>query len=392
MAAVDMLRTRARRVDLVAVDVTVAMLLGVIFVVQEASVAHPGVIPLLAGPASAATVAWRRRVPVVMTVTAAVCVGLLVWSGGNTDLVPIVIVLNVYMLGRRSAERGWAQVEALLLVLAVPALAFVPGNSRVVDFVSVWAFFVALPFASGRVIGSRGAATQELQADTDRLESAERERARRAISDERTRIARELHDVVAHSVSVMVIQTAAARRLAGQDRKAAREALRSVASCGRDALSEMRRMVGVLHRGDLDLTGAMGGPGLAQLHTLAERARASGLPVDVHIEGEPRPLSATLDLVAFRVVQEALTNVIKHAGPARASVRVAYTARALELEVVDTGRGPGTVEAGPEAVGHGLVGMQERLAHYGGELRTGRCRGGGFQVRARVPLSEAVAA
>jgi hypothetical protein len=140
MAAVDMLRTRARRVDLVAVDVTVAMLLGVIFVVQEASVARPGVIPLLAGPASAATVAWRRRVPVVMTVTAAVCVGLLVWSGGNTDLEPIVIVLDVYMLGRRSAERGWAQVEALLLVLAVPALAFVPGNSRVVDFVSVWAF------------------------------------------------------------------------------------------------------------------------------------------------------------------------------------------------------------------------------------------------------------
>jgi signal transduction histidine kinase len=153
----------------------------------------------------------------------------------------------------------------------------------------------------------------------------------------------------------------------------------------------MRRMVGVLHRGDLDLTGAAGAPGLAQLHTLAERARASGLPVDLRIEGEPHPLSATLDLVAFRVVQEALTNVVKHAGPARASVRVAYTAHSLEIEVADTGRGPETAPAGPE-MGHGLIGMQERLAQYGGELRTGRCRGGGFQVRACIPVSEAVVA
>jgi signal transduction histidine kinase len=392
MAAVDMLRTRARRFDVVAVDVMVAALLGVIFVVQEASMARPGAISLLAAPASAATVAWRRRAPVEMTVTAGLCVGLLVWSGASTDLEPVVIMLNVYMLGRRSAQRGWAQVEVLLLVLAVPALAFVPGNSRVVDFVSVWAFFVAVPFASGRVITSRGAATQELQADADRLESEQRERARRAISDERIRIARELHDVVAHSVSVMVIQTAAARRLAAQDREAARDALRSVAGCGRDALSEMRRMVGVLHRGDLDLMGAEGGPGLAQLPTLAERARASGLPVDLRIEGKARPLSATLDLVAFRVVQEALTNVVKHAGPARAAVRVAYTARSLEIEVADTGRGPGTAHAGPETVGHGLMGMQERLEQYGGELRTGRCPAGGFQVRACIPVTDEVVA
>ncbi|MEA2632986.1 MAG: hypothetical protein QOE66_3205 [Chloroflexota bacterium] len=392
MDAVETLRKRARRFDLVAVDVTVALLLGMAFVIQEASIARPGVVPLLAGSACAATVAWRRRIPAPMTLTAAACVGVLVWSGGSTDLVPIVIMLNVYMLGRRSAESGWSPAEVLLLVLAVPALAFVPGNSRVVDFVSVWAFFVAVPFVAGRVIGCRGVATRELQADAVRLEREQRERARRAISDERIRIARELHDVVAHSVSVMVIQTAAARRLAGQDREAARDALESVASCGRDALSEMRRMVGVLHRGDLELTDATAGPGLAQLPTLAERARASGLPVDLRIEGQPRPLPTTLDLVAFRVVQEALTNVIKHAGPARARVTVAYTERALELEVVDTGRGPRSVQAVSGAVGHGLIGMQERLAQHGGELRTGVCSDGGFQLRARVPLIEAVAA
>jgi signal transduction histidine kinase len=306
--------------------------------------------------------------------------------------VPIVIMLNVYMLGRRSAERGWSPVEVLLIVLAGPALAFVPGNSRVVDFVSVWAFFVAVPFVAGQAIGRRGVATSELQADAVRLEREQRERARRAIGDERIRIARELHDVVAHSVSVMVIQTAAARRLAGQDRDGARDALESVASCGRDALSEMRRMVGVLHRGDLELTGATAGPGLGQLKTLAERARAAGLPVDLRIEGQPRPLSTTLDLVAFRVVQEALTNVIKHAGPARARVTVVYTERALELEVVDTGRGQRSVQAVSGAVGHGLIGMQERLAQHGGELQTGVCSDGGFQLRARVPLMAAVAA
>jgi signal transduction histidine kinase len=327
-----------------------------------------------------------------MTVAAGICIGALVWSDGNTDLVPIVIALDVYMLGRRSAGRGWATLEVLLLVLAVPALALVPGNSRVVDFFSVWAFFVALPFMAGRLITSRRVATWELRAVADRLEREQRERARRAISDERTRIARELHDVVAHSVSVMVIQTAAARRLADHDGEAAREALRSVASCGRDTLSEMRRMVGVLHRGDLDRTGATGDPGLAQLQKLVERTRASGLPVELRIEGEPRLLPTALDLVAFRVVQEALTNVIKHAGPARASVTVAYTERALRLEVVDTGRGPRSVQAVAGTAGRGLVGMQERLAQHGGELRAGRCHDGGFQLRARVPLEEAVTA
>ncbi len=388
-----MLRKQARGFDRVAVDVAVALLLGMGFVVLEASSARSGIVPLLAGSACAATVAWRRRLPALAILTAAGCVGALVGSGGNTDLVPIVIMLDVYMLGRRSADLGWSPVEVLLLVLAVPALAFVPGNSRVVDFVSVWTFFVAMPFVVGRVIRCRDVATGELQAETVGLERGQRERARRAIGDERIRIARELHDVVAHSVSVMVIQAAAARRLAGLDREAAREALDSVAGCGRDALSEMRRMVGVLHRGDLELIGATTGPGLGQLQTLAQRARASGLPVDLRIEGEPRPLPTALDLVAFRVVQEALTNVIKHAGPARARVTVAYTAHALELEVVDTGRGPGSVRAaGSGAVGHGLVGMQERLAPYGGELRTGVCSDGGFQLRACVPLGEPVAA
>ena len=204
---------------------------------------------------------------------------------------------------------------------------------------------------------------------------------------ERTRIARELHDVVAHSVSVMVIQTQAARRIHERDPAAAVEALRAVESCGRDALVDMRRMIGVLHRGDIELLGSAS-PGLAQLSRLAERAQASGLPVQIRIEGEQRRLSAALDLVCYRIVQEALTNAIRHAGPARARVRVSFTADDLELEITDTGKG--TARSGPATgpVGHGLVGMQERLTLYGGHLETGRPRGGGFEVTARIPLTE----
>jgi len=227
-----------------------------------------------------------------------------------------------------------------------------------------------------------------LQRQTERLEQQQQARAQQAVIDERARIARELHDVVAHSVSVMVIQTGAARAVAARDPDAAAEALRSVESCGRDALLDMRRMIGVLHRGDLELLGTAA-PGIAALQTLADRALAAGLPVQVSIQGEARELPPALDLVSFRIVQEALTNAIKHAGPARALVRVTFAPDCLRLEVVDTGSGSGGNRAVP-AGGHGLVGMRERLSLYGGELTTGDRPGGGYEVRARIPLDGVV--
>jgi signal transduction histidine kinase len=387
MALVSGLWARARGLDPRAVDLLVALILGVIIVVQEAAMVRPGAIEVLAGAGSAATVAWRRRAPVAATIAAAACIGLLARSSGAPNPELVVLVLNFYMLGRRgSGERAWLSLEVLLVAVALPAVALVPGSFGVIDVVSTWAVFIVLPFAGARVIGSRTAAVHELQSDAQRLESEQREHARRAINEERIRIARELHDVIAHSVSVMVIQTAAARRLARQDHDAAGEALDAVANCGREALSEMRRMVGVLHRGHLDLAGA---PGLMQLQVLVDRARASGLPVEVRIDGDPRPLPQMIDLVAFRVVQEALTNVIKHAGDARAEVKVDYTTRTLDIDVIDDGRGPVRPDPGLGGTGHGLIGMRERLATYGGELQTGRGRGGGFRVRARIPLTEA---
>jgi signal transduction histidine kinase len=188
----------------------------------------------------------------------------------------------------------------------------------------------------------------------------------------------------------MVIQTAAARSVAHNDRVAARVALGAVESSGREALAEMRRMVGVLHKGDVELADTAP-PGLSQLGALATRARAAGLPVEVHVQGSPRDLPAGLDLAAYRLIQEALTNAIKHAGGARARVVVQYEPTMLELEVSDDGVGPAAT-AHENDSGHGLIGMRERLRLYGGELRSGRRRGGGFAVSARIPLESELAA
>lgn len=391
----DKLLTRARLVDLRAVDAVVAAALVIVAVALAAGGKHHGPLTVLAAAVTCATVAWRRRAPAATVAVAAVGITVFAVSGHSAHLTlePVAVLLDYYMLGRLATQRRQPRVDALLLALAVAAIVISPGNPHVTDVAASWALFVAVPFAAGRAIGSRVALTGELRANARRLEREQDERARRAAAEERNRIARELHDVVAHSVSVMVIQTQAARRVAGSDAEAARDALRSVQTCGRDALMEMRRMIGVLRHGDAELAGASA-PALSQLGALVARARSAGLPVEYRVEGEPRDLSPGLDLVAFRIVQEALTNVIKHAGPARARVKVTFAADALELEVSDTGRGPAVAApaGAPQTVGHGLVGMRERLILYGGELQAGRARGGGFRVRARVPLLEQVAA
>ena len=197
-------------------------------------------------------------------------------------------------------------------------------------------------------------------------------------------MARELHDVIAHSVSVMVIQCSGARSVALRDHEAAQTALAVVESSGRDALVELRRIVGVLRRGSDELGGAAA-PGLSQLEALMDRARASGLPIELRVGGW-RKLSPGLDLVVYRIVQEALTNVIKHAGRVPTVVNVSFTAREIELEVSDTGRGQARERGDPDGPGHGLLGMRERVALYGGELSVGPRPGGGFEVRARIPF------
>ena len=203
------------------------------------------------------------------------------------------------------------------------------------------------------------------------------------MADERARIARELHDVIAHSVTVMTVQAGAARMLLPGDPQRAVEPLLAVEETGHQALAEMRRLLGILREVDGQPVLAPQ-PGLKDLTRLAVAVREAGLPVEMAVEGTPRPLPAGIELAAYRILQEALTNTLKHAGAARAHVTVRYAPEAVFLEVCDDGRVPPA-----DGHGHGLVGMRERATLYGGELDAGPLPGGGYAVRARLPIEPA---
>lgn len=252
--------------------------------------------------------------------------------------------------------------------------------SNTIVFIAVWWL--------GRSLRLRRAYLAELESRARRLERARDTDSRAARTEERSRIARELHDVVAHHVSVMTVQASAAKRILERDPEGVAEALATIEQMGRTALGEMRRIVGVLRTEAEPATGELSPqPGIRDVSLLVDQLRETGLGVQLWIEGEPSQLSPGVDLAAFRLIQEALTNTLKHAGPqARAWVRIHYASQRLTVEVEDDGRGlvVGLGENG-ETPGHGLVGMSERVALYGGDLRIGPRVGGGFEVRARFP-------
>jgi signal transduction histidine kinase len=246
--------------------------------------------------------------------------------------------------------------------------------------------FVSLIFAIVWIVGfTLGRKSAEADQARERAAHAERERearARLAVADERARIARELHDVVGHSVSVMTVQASGVRRLLRPDQEREREALLIVERTGREALAEMRRMVGVLRRPE-EAPALAPQPSLEQIERLVEQAREAGLPVELRIEGEAIELPAGVDLTAYRLVQEGLTNAIKHANASRAEVLVNYGDGEVEVTVIDNGNGLGNGDGG----GHGLVGMRERVSVYGGELDAGPQPGGGYRLRAKLPVT-----
>jgi signal transduction histidine kinase len=387
---------RARTVDLRVIDWVLALLLTAGALADASSQLHrgPHELAIVALILLTGSVAWRRLNPWVTTVLAVTAfmafqLGSGYTGGGAFEVA--AIALNFYSLGRRTRGRertlGSAVVFAYWLLGAVVITYAQPGGS-VGAVLESWALVGGLPFAIGRTLEARRVLTLELEASAARLTEAQEDRARRAAAEERNRMARELHDVIAHCMSVMVVQTQAAHRIAATDIESARDALQTVERSGREALVELRRLVGALRRDGEDLTDAAA-PGLGQLDALVQRARASGLPVDVRIEGRSRALPPGVDLVAYRVVQEALTNTIKHAGAATASVTIVVGADALDLRVADTGRGSGGPEGegpSPNGSGRGLVGMAERVELYGGTLRTGPGAGGGFEVNAQIPL------
>ena len=216
-----------------------------------------------------------------------------------------------------------------------------------------------------------------------KLEAARAAAAERAVAEERQRIARELHDVVAHSVSVMTVQAGAVRRLLRPDQDRERLALETIEATGREALTEMRRLVGLL-RDQTSTPDFAPQPSMRAIDVLLGTVRESGLPVDLVVEGTPVELAPGIDLAAYRVIQEALTNALKYAGPARACVTVRWKRSELELEVANDG----TSEPGGDGGGHGLVGLRERVSLVGGTIESGPREGGGFVVTAHLPLGD----
>jgi signal transduction histidine kinase len=234
------------------------------------------------------------------------------------------------------------------------------------------------------LISSRVRTTRALRARAAHLEAERDALAAQAVAEERARIARELHDVVAHSVSVMTVQAGGVRRLLTEGQTRERDALAAIEETGRRALTEMRRMVSVM-RSDHDAAALEPQPGIATLPRLVDEVREAGLPVTLNMTGQDRGIPTGLDLSVYRIVQEGLTNVMKHAGPAHAWVNVTVGSEAVELLVEDDGSGAHRANGG----GHGLIGMRERVAVYGGELQAGARPGGGFRVQARLPIDGA---
>ena len=218
----------------------------------------------------------------------------------------------------------------------------------------------------------------ELEAEQDRL-------AREAVQDERVRIARDLHDIIGHTLNLIVVQAGAARTVFQSRPDQALESLNSIETTARQSLSDMELMLGILRPPEAEAAPFSPQPGLGQLDRLAEQFTEAGLPVEVNVAGEPQKLPASLDLSAYRIVQEALTNALKHAGPARARVAVSYLADKLEVDIVDDGQGSGD-DRHKAGGGRGLIGMRERVTLFGGELDVGPAPDGGFRVHASLPL------
>jgi len=342
-------------------------------------------LAVILGVLSAVPVAWRRVKPLPALVVVGIAAVAYEAIGFPESATSVGVMICLYSVAahcdrRRSIIGAVYTAFGTLAVFLTARWGVNAGNivSNVVIFATAWIL--------GDNLRNRRAYLAGLEDRAARLEREQAEQARRAVADERTRIARELHDVVAHNVSVMVVQAGAARRTIERDPDKARVALTSVEETGRQALDEMRRLLGVLRTEDDATEQRAPQPSVNDLDSLVAHVRDAGLPVELVVEGEPRPLMSGVDMSAYRIVQEALTNSLKHAGPARAHVMLRYGDHDLCLEVVDDGRGLAADAPASNGGGHGLVGMRERVALFGGELKAGPRKGGGYAVSARIPL------
>lgn len=373
----DTLR-RMRKLDVLIAAALTAWMLGEVLVEHLGPESATAPLMVAAGVA----LVWRRGYPllVMLVVVGAMLTQTSLGMTMHSAVSPVVALflvswsIGAYEDRRRAALGLTILICALWLAMAVDELR---GTDHYMGTDYPW--IGALVLAPGLLGIAFGARTRSLRAAETRAFELELER-REVVAAERARIARELHDVIAHSVSVMTVQAGAAEEMLRLDPERAVDPVRAVQDTGRQALVEMKRLVGVLRDGDEEM-GLAPQPGLADVDRLVDEMRQAGLSVDLEVEGERRPLPVGVDLSAYRVVQEALTNALKHAGGAPAIVHLRYRPSTLEIEVVDRGGGGPAKEGG-----HGLVGMRERVGIFGGSLDAGPRAEGGFVVRALLPL------
>jgi signal transduction histidine kinase len=328
----------------------------------------------------------RRRFPFAAPASYWILAAGLTFTDGLLVVFPDsfqVIGLGAALLLGNLRDRRKALVGLVLVVGSMIVVLYnIPGSWTLSAYI-----FVTLRFAAAWVAGfALRAREEQAEAAEVRAVRAESEReaaARIAVAEERARIARELHDVVAHAVSVMVLQVGAVRHNLPEAPAEDRDALRSVERAGRTALAEMRRLLAAMRR-EGDEVEFVPQPGLEALHTLLDEVGRAGLPARLHVDGEPFPLPRGVDLSAYRIVQEGLTNALKHAHASDADVTVRYRPDEVEIEVRDNGPG-GAVNDG---LGHGLVGVRERVKIYGGQMSAGKAAEGGFVLNTRLPIAE----
>jgi len=332
----------------------------------------------------------RRRLPrgTLAVVLTATLLGLGLQRGGATTF---YVVLALYSVVAVSSRRA-ALIIAGFVAGAVLAATMAGGGAMVVPLAIGDVALVLLGWLAGEnTRASRVYAAQQAERAAEQAAAAEAEQAaqvRRAMVDERAQIARELHDIVAHAMSVIAVRSGVARMVIDTDPDQAREALGIIETTTRRSLHEMRLLVGVLRDAQDQQVELTPLPGLAGLDRLVAASAAAGVTVDVAVDGAVRPLPAAPDLSAYRIVQEALTNVARHAGPTHARVRIGYQPHEMTIEVADDGpRGPAPSPAARAGSGHGLIGMRERAAVFGGELAAGP-HGSGFRVRATLRMSD----
>jgi signal transduction histidine kinase len=350
----------------------------------------PGPAPLsfLGSVALPTALLVRRRYPLAAVgafLVASVLVNLErpLSDSGDSIAAGVGVLVMSYSLGAHAA--GWRALVGLALTLGLVFVAVVTDpDEATADSYIFFGIVVGGPWAAGRAIRHRRLSEASLSDRAERLVEERDRRAAEAVAQERDRIARELHDVVAHAISVIGLQARGGRKVIASDAARATRAFDAIEETAGQALTEMRRLLGMLRMPDEKLAREPQ-PSLARLDELVAQVRGAGLPVEIDVQGEPVELPPGIDLSAYRIVQEALTNAIKHAGPTRARVLVTYRPEDIQVEVTDDGAGSAAI-AEDVGSGHGLAGMRERVAVFGGELDAGREPTGGFTVRARLPL------